>query len=117
MNDETRSLPTASPFPPTSRYANLPTQSLVASDGRTIVYLARRFVPSAARFVLLQLHTVKQGDRLDNIAERYLGDPQAFWRLCDANNAFRPDELTEVPGRQVRITLNEGIPSPRDPNG
>jgi hypothetical protein len=32
------------------------------------------------------------------------------WRLCDANGAMRPDELTETPGRRLRITLPEGIP-------
>ena len=40
---------------------------------------------------------------------RYLGDPEQFWRLCDANAALRPDELMEV-GRWLRITLPEGIP-------
>ena len=28
-----------------------------------------------------------QGERLDNVAAQYLGDPTLFWRLCDANNA------------------------------
>ena len=46
-----------------------------------------------------------QGDRLDNITAKYLGDPEQFWRLCDANAAVRPDELTETIGAKVRITL------------
>ena len=40
----------------------------------------------------------------------YLGDPEQFWRLCDANGAMRPDELTETVGRRLRITLPEGVP-------
>ena len=40
----------------------------------------------------------------------YLGDPEQFWRVCDANRAMRPDELTETIGRRLRITLPEGIP-------
>jgi hypothetical protein len=97
-------------FPATSRYNGIATATLQTPDGKTIIYLTRRFVPSPDRFALLQLHTVTQAERLDNIAAQYLGDPTSFWRLCDANNAMRPDELTETPGRQLRITLPEGIP-------
>jgi hypothetical protein len=100
-------------FAPTSRYFGLPTATLQTRDGRTVIYLTRRFVPSADQFVLLQLHNVVQGERLDNIAAQYLGDPEAFWRLCDANNAMRPNELTETVGRQLRITLPQGIPAQR----
>jgi hypothetical protein len=99
-------------FPVTSRYNGIATATLQTADAKTIVYLTRRFVPGSDRFALLQLHTVTQGERLDNIANQFLGDPTAFWRLCDANNAMRPEELTETPGRQLRITLPEGIPLP-----
>ena len=54
-----------------------------------------------------------QGDRLDNLAARYLGDPEQFWRLCDANGAMRPDELTQTSARRLRITLPEGVPGVR----
>ena len=101
---------TASQFPATSRYTGLATATLQTPDGKNIIYLTRRFVPSPDRFALLQLYTVTQADRLDNIASQFLGDPTAFWRLCDANNAMRPEELTETLGRQLRITLPEGIP-------
>ena len=97
-------------FPVTSRYNGVATATLQSPDGRTIIYLTRRFVPSSDRFALLQLHAVTQGERLDNITAQYLGDPTAFWRICDANNAMRPDELTETLGRKIRITLPEGIP-------
>ena len=97
-------------FPPNSRYRGLDTATLQTPDGRTIVYLRRRFVPPPERFALLQEHTVVQGDRLDNIAAHYLGDPELFWQLCDANRAMHPDELAKVIGRRLRITLPEGIP-------
>jgi hypothetical protein len=97
-------------FPPTSRYYNIGTVTSKTSDGRTVIYLSRRFVPPPERFSLLQEHVVVQGDRLDNITARYLGDPEQFWRVCDANGAMRPDELTETIGRRLRITLPEGIP-------
>ncbi len=97
-------------FPPTSRYYNIDTTTLETPDGRTVIYLKRRFVPPPERFSLLQEYVVVQGDRLDNITARYLGDPEQFWRICDANGAMRPDELTEEIGRRLRITLPEGIP-------
>ena len=97
-------------FTSTSRYYGLDTASLTLEGGKTIVYLLRRFVPQPERFQLLQQHTVVQGDRLDNITARYLGDPLQFWRVCDANRAMRPEELMEEIGQRIRITLPEGIP-------
>jgi len=97
-------------FPPTSRYALTPTTSLVRADGSMVTYLKRRFVPPPESLALLQWHRVVQGERLDNIAAQYLGDPEQFWRLCDTNRALRPQELTDTIGRKLRITLPEGIP-------
>lgn len=96
-------------FPPTSRYHGIETATLETGDGQTVIYLKRRFVPPPDRFALLQEHVVVQGDRLDNITARYLGDPEQFWRICDANGAMRPEELTDEIGRRLRITLPEGI--------
>ena len=98
-------------FPPTSRYFGVETAQLQLPDGRTVSYLRRRFVPSPDNFALQQLHVVTQGERLDNITAQYLNDPEQFWRLCDANAALRPEDLTEPPGRTLRITLPEGIPA------
>jgi hypothetical protein len=97
-------------FPPSSRYFSVVATTLEGRDGRVIVYLERRFVPPPQRFALLQEHVVTQGERLDNITGQYLDDPEQFWRICDANRAMRPDELTETIGRRLRITLPEGIP-------
>lgn len=97
-------------FPPTSRYYGLATAALTTNGDRTLVYLRRRFVPQPERFALLQEHTVTEGERLDNITAHYLGDPELFWRVCDANRAMHPAELTEPIGRTLRITLPEGIP-------
>jgi hypothetical protein len=97
-------------FPISSRYYSTGTAQYIAAVGRIMPYLLRRFVPSADRFTLLQEHVVTQGERLDNITATYLGDPQQFWRICDANNAMRPDDLTATIGRRLRITLPEGIP-------
>ncbi len=101
---------TSNNFSFTSRYYNLETTTLETVDGKTIIYLRRRFVPGPERFALLQEHRVTQGERLDNVTAQYLNDPEQFWRICDANAAMRPTELTETIGRRLRITLPEGIP-------
>lgn len=108
----------AANFSPTSRYAGTPTTTMITAEGTTIIYLLRRFVPSPERFALLQVHLVTQGERLDNITAQYLGDPEQFWRICDANRAsleqdpnqaLRPEAL-ETPATLLRITLPEGVP-------
>jgi hypothetical protein len=96
-------------FDPASRYFGLDTNTLSLGSGRIVSYLRRRFVPPPERFQLLQEHTVTQSERLDNLAAQYLGDATLFWRLCDANRAMRPEELTETVGRVLRITLPDGI--------
>jgi nucleoid-associated protein YgaU len=54
---------------------------------------------------VLAEHMVTEGERLDQITARYLGDPEQFWRVADANNAMRPDDLTAEVGRTLRIPL------------
>lgn len=99
-------------FDPTSRYAKIPTATLTLTDAggtsREIRYVRRRFVPAAEGMTTLVEHTVAQGERLDNITARYLGDPTQFWRVCDANNVLRPEELTEEVGRVIKIALPQG---------
>jgi hypothetical protein len=84
----------------------------VTADGKPIAYLRRRFVPPPERFELLVEHVVKDGERLDTITAEHFGDPEQFWRICDANNAIEPEELIREVGRVVRITMPEGIPGP-----
>jgi hypothetical protein len=46
-------------------------------------------------------------DRLDLIAARSLGDPQAFWQVCDANKCLNPFDLTAEVGRVLRIPISQ----------
>ncbi len=91
-------------FPPTSRYYGVEIVKLSLGGGRELVYLRRRFLPDAAASVVLAEHSVTEGERLDNVTALYLGDPEQFWRVCDASNAMRPDDLMEI-GRRLRIPL------------
>ena len=96
-------------FPPTSRYYGIDVANLTAADGEETPYLRRRFLPQSAIFALLHWHQVTEAERLDLIAASELGDPGAYWRICDANDAMRPEDLAVI-GRRLRITLPQGIP-------
>jgi hypothetical protein len=95
-------------FDTTSRYSGLETKTIGVPDAdggvREIRYVRRRIIPSTAGLTTLVEHTVAQGERLDQITARYLGDPLQFWRVCDANIVMQPEELEEA-GRVVEITL------------
>lgn len=97
-------------FPPASRYHGLQTLTHTREDGKQIAYLERRFLPDPSQFADLREHRVAEGDRLDNLAFVYQGDPEQFWRIADANAAMHPEDLTAQIGRSLRITLPEGIP-------
>jgi hypothetical protein len=97
-------------FPPTSRYHGLSVAHTADANGQPVLYVRRRFVPGADRFTTIAEHAVVQGDRLENLSHRYLGDAELYWRLADANTAMRPAGLTDTAGVRVRITLPEGMP-------
>jgi hypothetical protein len=88
---------------PTSRYTNVPVATLV-EDGRTIAYLTRRFLPKGDDLPLLAETKLGPGERLDLLTTRTLGDPEHFWRICDANDAMNPADL-EQEGRALRVPL------------
>ena len=92
-------------FAPGSRYWNIETASLEAPDGRTLLYVRRRFLPLDAGRPVLAEHAVVGGDRLDNVSARYYGDPELFWRVADANDAMLPEELTREIGRVLVIAV------------
>lgn len=92
-------------FEATSRYAAIETATLTNAEGRAIAYKRRRFLPQGDAMPLLVEITVAQGDRLDLITARTLGDPEQFWRVADANNAMHPLDLTAEPGRSVRVPV------------
>ena len=101
-------------FPANSRYHGVPIAAMTLPDGREVAYLRRRFVPRPESLSLLYAIRVQEGDRLDNLAATHLSDPELFWRICDANGAMRPDELTEEIGGELRVTLPEGVPGTAD---
>lgn len=92
-------------FDPVSRYARLETVQMTLPDGRTVAYKRRRFLPQGRTLPPLAAVTVIDGDRLDLISDRTLGNALLFWQVCDANDAMKPIELTAEPNRTLRIPM------------
>jgi hypothetical protein len=83
-----------------SRYEQVPNKEYVAADGRIIRFRALRAIstpPGIAK------HVVDDGERMDHIAFDEFRDPELFWRICDANLAVEPKDLTDLPGRVLDI--------------
>ena len=85
-----------------SRYETVATGVHQDASGRQIPYVRLRIITDAPA---IQEHAVQQGERLDLISFKHYGDPQQFWRICDANLALHPEELLEVVGRRLRIPV------------
>jgi nucleoid-associated protein YgaU len=92
-------------FDPTSRYYNLSTATYTDDNGNVFAYVTRRFLPQGEKLPLLVELSVTAGDRLDLMAHRTLGDPLAFWRIADANNALHPWDLLDDIGRSIRVPV------------
>ena len=87
------------PVPQGSRFAGLPVLEVTAPDGTRCHVIGLRLTAVAA--VSEQTHRVLQGEQVDAIARRRLGDEQLWWRLLDANPLRYPLELT--PGEHLRL--------------
>ena len=102
---------TGGPTKQSSRYYGTPIETFTASDGTQVVYLQRRVVPQPDIYTTLQDYVVVDGDRLDNLAAKFLGDPLLYWMICDANDATDPDEMTVEAGRTIKIPVASAIPA------
>ena len=102
---------TGGPTNPNSRYYGFNVEFFTRVDGTQVAYLQRRIIPQPSIYTVLQSYVVVDGDRLDNLAAKFLGDPLLYWMICDANEATDPDELTAQVGRTIQIPLSSGIPA------
>lgn len=62
--------------------------------GREVVVVV---VPEAPIQAVQGYHLLKQGQRVDHLAARYMDDQAGFWRICEANDAMLPEALSERP--------------------
>jgi hypothetical protein len=85
-----------------SRYESVPTAVHTDRDGRRRPYVLLRTFPPAAP--TRQEYELLEHDRLDLLAFRFFGDPEQFWRICDANRTLEPGSL-EIVGRRLLIPV------------
>jgi hypothetical protein len=102
---------TGAPANPNSRYYGAQIEDYTLPGGTPVKYLARRILPQPDIYTSTQTYVVVDGDRLDNLAAKFLGDPILYWMICDANGATDPDELTAQAGRTILIPLASNIPA------
>ena len=86
-------------FDKKSRYV-LNAETYVTRDrrGREVAALTPAGKPAQ---VHLGDHRRRDGQRLDHLANFYLNDANAFWRLAEHNDAMLPDTLAEVPAIRI----------------
>jgi len=85
-------------FDAKSRYAAVATYTVMDHRGRAVEVVA---VPDRTQESTLGFHVLRQGERLDHLAQRYLQNAAGFWRICELNNVMLPETLTEA--REIAI--------------
>ncbi len=80
-------------FTQRSRYAHAATFETTDASGRRVRAVV---VPDPPRELAIGRHVRRAGERLDLLANLYLGDPTAFWRITATNGAILPDALAQV---------------------
>ncbi len=81
-------------FDEKSRYVKAQTYTVTDHRGRQVSVVC---VPPPPTQVMLGIHVLRQGQRLDHLAAHYLDNPAGFWRICELNDAMLPDALAERP--------------------
>jgi len=88
-----------------SRYQRVPDATFIDGEGRR-VQLKRTREPAQTESALV--YQVRQGDRLDLLANKFFRDPRKWWLIADANpDVLAPEQLL-VPGRLLRIPRDRG---------
>ncbi|HEX4848263.1 MAG TPA: hypothetical protein VFV30_08965 [Novosphingobium sp.] len=92
-------------FPPNSRYAGVPLRETTLPDGTTRRFVGRRIIPQTGRYQALDRHRAAGDERIDGLAAASYGDPELYWRICDAGGDADPGEAAGPAGRLILIPL------------
>ena len=85
-------------FDPKSRYFSLKTYTVKDHRGRQVAVVP---VPPHPNQDTLGTHVLRQGERVDLLAAKYLDNAAGFWRICELNDAMLAETLTEQ--REIAI--------------
>ena len=87
----------------TSRYAPFP-HYYNASDDKYVTGISA-YLDNTTTY---QVHTVSQGDTLDNLALYYYNNPTYFWVICSFNRIRNPYVELKI-GQQLKIPAMSNI--------
>jgi hypothetical protein len=91
--------------PPNSRYYGVEVRTRTGADGTVQTFLARRIIPATQRYRPLDRYRVTGHERIDALAESAFGDPEQYWRICDANGDQDPLDATTTEGRLLILPM------------
>ncbi|MFJ4245045.1 tail protein X [Streptomyces iakyrus] len=96
-------------FSKQSRYHAVPDVAGSRRDRRSVVGKDLRVLPNITGSFT---HTIGDGDRLDQLAFQYYGQPLHYWRICDAN----PDFLSPLAliGQEPLVAAHYTVAVPED---
>ncbi|MEP6714014.1 MAG: hypothetical protein ABJC09_00480 [Terriglobia bacterium] len=90
-------------FDANSRYLKVPTYAVKDHRGRVVNVVETPADPNEG---LLGIHVLRQGERLDHLAYKYLNDPAGYWRIAERNEVILPEQLSEK--REIEIPGKSG---------
>jgi hypothetical protein len=85
-----------------SRYAKTETYTVTDDRGRQVTVVG---VPPKLEAPLLGIHALREGERLDHLAHKYLNDADGFWAIAERNDVMLPESLTEQ--REIEIPVKQ----------
>lgn len=91
-----------------SRYKDEESYTVPDPRGREVNVVR---VPDARVEELHGHHRRVTGQRLDHLSARYLGDPTAFWRICELAGVLHPQTLLRPAAADPEALL---VPIPRN---
>lgn len=87
-----------------SRYEKVEDFKFKRIDGSEVVLKKKRPIPDLKAKLI---HTVQEGERTDQLANRYYKDPLKFHKLNDGNAEMNPELLLEKPGEKILVPPND----------
>ncbi len=88
-----------------SRYHGLAVRTHTRPDGTEDKFVTRRIIPGMERYRALDRYRTDGRERIDSVAAAAFGDPELYWRICDANGEAEPGAATTPEGRLLVIPL------------
>jgi hypothetical protein len=87
-------------FDANSRYVDADTFVVKDARGRDVRVVQP---PPPPQQSLLGIHVLREGERMDYLAAKYLGDAAGYWRIDEQNGVMLPDALTEQPESEIPV--------------